>query len=84
MSKTLTQNEITLAQGLINALSTGDVKSVKEIYGNIWTQANAGKPVPFSKKFKDAVLNGTLTGITLLNNGTTVRSNGRCLEYEKI
>jgi hypothetical protein len=74
----MTDSEILLAQQLINNLSTGDKKCVKEIYGESWDAINNKKN--FGKKFHIAVSNNKLSGIKF----TEIRNTGRCNEYEKL
>ncbi|MGZ5601116.1 MAG: DUF1413 domain-containing protein [Methylobacter sp.] len=73
----MNQKEIAEAQDLINGLSVGDKKCLKEIYGTSWNQIS--KPTDFGKKFKETVKNNKLNNIKHLG----IRSTGRCDEYER-
>jgi hypothetical protein len=73
----MNQTEIAQAQNLINGLSVGDKKSLKEIYGTSWNQIS--NPTDFGKKFKEAVESNNLNNIKHLG----IRSTGRCDEYER-
>ncbi|WP_213069379.1 hypothetical protein [Methylomicrobium album] len=74
----MNNSEIIVAQSLIDSLSVGDKKCLKEIYGDKWNDIL--EPNVFGKKFKEAVLNNKLKGVKHIG----IRSTGRCDEYEKI
>ena len=72
----MTQNEIKIAQKLINKISSGTQLCLKDIYGKNWMKIS--KPKEFGKKFKHAVKNKKLNNIIHLG----IRNSGRCDEYE--
>jgi hypothetical protein len=74
----MTKTEIVQAQKLIDKMSIGERKCLKEIYGSMWTSIL--HPNNFGKVFKNAVNTELLNNIKHIG----IRSTGRCDEYEKL
>jgi hypothetical protein len=70
--------ELELAQELINSLNLNDKKCLKEIYTSKWDSIS--KPKDFGKKFKKAVKDNLLQNIIHIG----IRDTGRCDEYRRI
>jgi len=74
----MSNEELQLAQELINALNLNDKKCLKEIYASQWD--NIFKPKEFCKKFKKAIDDCLLQNIEHVG----IRNTGRCDEYKRI
>jgi hypothetical protein len=72
------KQDIQTAQALIDKLSVGEKRCLKEIYGDEWSSVR--NPTAFGKMFKEAVLAKQLRNIRHLG----IRKTGRCDEYQKI
>lgn len=71
------ESELILCQQLVDGMSVGDRKCLKEIFGQKWSSIT--KPKVFGQKFKEAVRNGGIRNITHIG----IRNSGRCDEYKK-
>jgi len=73
----MNEEEVLKAQKLIDKLSVGEKRCLKEIYGNEWSSVH--NPKEFGKIFKMAVLEKQLKNIIHLG----IRNAGRCDEYQR-